>query len=607
MTLQRRLALLVISLLIPALLACGFAAYVTYTGERARAEQNLLHTSRALAIVVDRELDSIEHTLRALATSPSLTTADLAAFRRQAIEAVPQEGLWVLLTAPSGRQVLNTLRPPGAPLPMHALPENVRSIVETRRAIVTDLFIGAVSGSRVLAVEVPVVREGTVVYVLSMGVLPGALNRILSDQKLPVTWVASIFDRNGITVARTRELDRFIGKPAAPRLAEAMRNADEGLIEVVSLEGTPVVASYSRSPVHGWRFAIGVPRVEVEASIRRSMWAVLGVGLALVAMGLGLSVVFARSISRPIAALAISTEALGRGDPVVASRSGLREVDDVGLALHRASGMLIERSAERDRAEAALERSKEALEALVADRTSELTRANEELARSNAELEQFAYAASHDLQEPLRMVTSYLGLVERRYADRLDERARTFIGYAVDGAARMRTLITDLLAYSRIGRREEPRTLTDIGACLGDALGNLTVAIAESGATVTHDPLPLLSVNAPQIATLFQNLLGNAVKFRGEESPRIHVSAERQPTAWVFGVRDNGIGIAPEHHDRIFTVFQRLHTRAEYPGTGIGLAICRKVVERHGGRMWVESEPGKGSTFFFTLPVAGAA
>jgi signal transduction histidine kinase len=284
---------------------------------------------------------------------------------------------------------------------------------------------------------------------------------------------------------------------------------------------------------------------------------------------------------------------------------------------------LIGEAIHRFQTEAELAEYRDHLEVLVKQRTSQLEKANaqlkleiserqqaqdnlqltaEDLKRSNHDLEQFAYVASHDLQEPLRAVAGYVRLLEKRFADKLDKKGFEYIAGAAEGAQRMERLIIDLLAYSRVGTRGAALAPTDLNAVLRNALHNLQASIKTSKATVSSDSLPVLTADAAQMTQLFQNLIGNAFKFHGESPPEIHISALQQEDRWVLSVRDNGIGIAPQYFDRIFQIFQRLHTRKHYAGTGIGLAICKKIVERHGGAIWVESQPGQGSTFFFCLP-----
>jgi light-regulated signal transduction histidine kinase (bacteriophytochrome) len=232
----------------------------------------------------------------------------------------------------------------------------------------------------------------------------------------------------------------------------------------------------------------------------------------------------------------------------------------------------------------------------------ELERRMEELARSNRDLEQFAYMTSHDLSEPLRMIGSYTELLARRYRDRLDDDGREFMGFIVDGVRRMKRLIDDLLAYSRAGRAEAAMQPIPLDEALDEALLNLSRAIDDAGATIERQPLPCVASQRVAMIQLFQNLVGNAIKFRSGRKLVIRVGAEERGASWRFTVEDNGIGIAPKDFERIFVVFQRLHSRSDYDGTGIGLAIAKKIVERHGGRIWVESQPGEGTTFVFTLP-----
>jgi PAS domain S-box-containing protein len=305
---------------------------------------------------------------------------------------------------------------------------------------------------------------------------------------------------------------------------------------------------------------------------------------------------------------------------VVASRWVLKRTDD---SQFQAVMEINNDITERKRAEKSLLKAHEELEQRVVERTRDLKTSNEqleleiaerrraesilaqqsaELARSNSELEQFAYIASHDLQEPLRMVGSYVQLLERNYKNLFDAKGEEYIAYAVDGAKRMQMLINDLLAYSRVGTQGNEFALTDCAGVVGLTIKNLQKAIQESGASIMYDPLPTVVADKMQLLQLFQNLLANAIKFRAEQPPKIHITAKHADSFWQFAVKDNGIGIEPRHFERIFLIFQRLHSRRQYPGTGMGLAICKKIVDRHGGTIWPVSEPGVGTTFFFTLP-----
>ena len=276
-------------------------------------------------------------------------------------------------------------------------------------------------------------------------------------------------------------------------------------------------------------------------------------------------------------------------------------------------GLLQVANAPADYSESDLERMQYVADAIAPilavrlekDRVERIRQAAEaDLQRSNQELEQFAYVASHDLQEPLRIVSSYTQMLERRYSDQLDDDARDFIRYAVDGANRMQRLVQDLLTFSRVSSRGREMLPVDSQSALDQALANLQAAIEESHAIVTSDDLPIVEADDTQLVMLFQNLVGNAIKFHGESDPQVHVSAEREDSHWRLAVQDNGIGIDGQYLDRIFLVFQRLHSRDHYPGTGIGLAVCKRIVERHGGEIGVESLPGEGSSFHFTLRAA---
>jgi signal transduction histidine kinase len=294
---------------------------------------------------------------------------------------------------------------------------------------------------------------------------------------------------------------------------------------------------------------------------------------------------------------------LGVSDYVVKHAGYLNQLPAILEHAHRQAQLV----AERRKAEAELQRFNAELEQQVRRRTADLERANEALLHSNEELQRFAYIASHDLQTPLRAIVGFAQILQKDYRGRLDGRADELIGYVVEAGRHMQTLIQDLLAYSRVDFQARPFMPVDLNLVLKSVLDSLQESIREAGAQVAHGDLPTVRGDPLQLTQLLQNLVENGIKYHGSDVPQVEIRGERQGKEWVISVRDNGIGIDARHHEAVFEIFRRLHTQHAYPGTGIGLAICRRVVERHGGRIWVESLPGKGSIFRFSLPDYGDA
>jgi signal transduction histidine kinase len=397
--------------------------------------------------------------------------------------------------------------------------------------------------------------------------------------------------------------------PTGQTEAHWFKNGQIVLVHSIIFQAKPTGSVYIQSDLR-----------EINDRLKRGAGIAAIVLLTSLLAALLVSSIFQRAVAEPITHLARIAGLVSRDKDysVRATPTGGR---DELAALVETFNEMLARIQERD---GALREVHNELEQRIQERTAALAEANEqlrseitqrkkseehlvetvgELKRSNDELEQFAYVASHDLQEPLRMVASYTQLLAKRYKGRLDPDADEFIAYAVDGSNRMQGLIQDLLAYSRAGAIGEALREISSEKALKEALTNLRGTIEESGAVVTHDALPVITTGDTQLAQIFQNLVGNAIKYHGPEVPHVHVSATKNGgKEWIFSVRDNGMGIDPQHFERIFILFQRLHGRTEFKGTGIGLAICKKILERLGGRIWVESQPEKGSTFYFALP-----
>lgn len=416
------------------------------------------------------------------------------------------------------------------------------------------------------------------------------INEITTDRAgMGKTGEVYLVNRDGIMLTESRFIDDAPFKQIVDiKPVPETTVTDKHLCSIYTdYRGVPVIGAALDIPEYRWMLLAEIDKAEAFAPLKR-----LGI-IALIFGAIGastvtsLGIIFAISTSKPINILTNATLKLTEGN--LEYRARIPRNDEFGKLADSFNTMAEELARvinDHQRAE------------------EKLTHYAAELKRSNEELQHFAYIASHDLQEPLRMISSYLQLIERRYKNRLDTDADEFIAFAVDGANRLQTMINALLEYSRIETHGKPFELVDCNFVLKQALANLKIAIGESGAVITSDSLPSVMSDGSQLVQVFQNLIGNAVKFRSDKPSHVHISARRDVNEWLFSVQDNGVGIEPEYKERIFTIFKRLHGR-EYPGIGLGLSICKKIVTRHGGRIWVESEHQSCSTFYFTIPIRG--
>ena len=478
---------------------------------------------------------------------------------------------------------------------------------ETGRFAVGDYQIGRITGRPTLNMAHPLRDNGRFLGIVFAALDLKWLNQMAARADLPDGATLTLVDRTGTILVRYQNPDpgrNWVGLTVTnnPAVMKFLATGSEVAGVSRGLDGMKrLYASTALSRTGGLPDAhvfVGIPVSAAYAAANRMMrqnFIFLGIVslLALAAAWSGGDFF----VLRQVRGLVDAARRLGRGD--LKARSGVEPgpgelgqlaagFDDMAASLERHIGEL-------ERAQAELKSLNEQLEQRVLDRTLELRRSNEDL-------EQFAYVASHDLKEPLRMVKSYLDLLRVRHGAQLDTGAREFIGFSLDGARRMEEFIDDLLAYSRVGRSGKEFELTDCNAAFERAVSNLQKAIGDAKAEVVRDSLPMVRGDITLLTQLFQNLISNALKFRGEARPRIEVTVAREGVEWHFAVHDNGIGIAPQDFERIFVVFQRLHSREKYPGTGVGLSVCKKIVERHGGRIWVESKLGKGTAFHFSLP-----
>ena len=676
----------------------GLLLYYSYQRQRAELERDALSKAQALMLKIDREFERADRTLRALATSPYLAYVDMAAFHDQAEDVLMGDFINnIVLVNAAGRQVVNTAGASGQTLPMATNLKQLERVIKLGQPDISDLFVAPLPNVLTVDVAIPVRSGNEVTHSLVGVVLPKHLQKMLMESELPPDRIAAVFDGSGTVAARTRDLDRFLGKSIVPALWEQVNLKKQGMFETVTLEGTPVLTVFVRSESSRWGVAIGIPIASLTADLRHWLALLAGSTALILAASLCLAWVMGGRIAAAIRALGEPAAALGYGHAVSVPELSIREVNEVAKSITKAS-MVLEQAGEALTASEArmrgiLESAPDAIIAFdqtlkivlfnpaasrmfgwsveqaigmpvnelmperfrppeIADHQGgpESTQGLPEIAatsfglrrsgaefpvevsysggdasgaawhtlvvrditsrmrdyavleRSNLDLQQFAYVASHDLKTPLRSIGGFVQILERNYGPKLDEKALGLIHRTAAAVKRLEQLIEDLLSYARLNSEARPLGPVDVADVAEEVIHLLDAAIVESHAQVSAGALPEINGDRTQLVQLLLNLIGNGIKYRSDRTPLVHVSAKRGDRGWVFSVADNGIGIDGKHHEKIFEVFKRLHTQVEYSGTGIGLSVCRRVVERHGGKIWITSAAGEGSTFSFTIP-----
>ncbi len=702
-SIRTSLAWLVTACLLPATLLVAGILYYNYQQQRAELSRASISSARALMSSIDREFASTQLSLRTLSTSPALGNQDYAAFHDQAKEVLDRHfANNIVLIDANGQQRVNTALPYGQALPRAGNTAQIERILRSGKPEVSNLFIGPVLKKPLINVAVPVYAGDIITHTLGGVILPSYIQKILTDHHLSPDHIGAVFDASGVVVARTRDIDRFLGKTVTPQLLKRLNEVDEDVFDAVSLEGIPIATVFTRSASSRWGVAIGIPVQKLTADLRHALWLLGGLAALLMTSSLGLAWFLGGRISRAIDQLVQPALDLARGGAVVVPELNIREADELGRALMLTSAVLAStnsalRSSEtrmRGIVESAMDaivtvddsqtivqfnqaaaamfecpagqaiglpitrfiperfharhtayiqqrsgqdgntsntgdfavagtavglrqggeefplevsysnvvESGAIFHTLIVRDVTARVRAFSALERSNLDLQQFAFVASHDLKTPLRSISGFVQVLQRNHADRLDEKAHELIRRTLSAAQRLEQLTDDLLSYARLNAQLKPFALVDCREIADDVIQLLDAAVQHAGAEVTVGDLPWVTGDRTQLVQLLLNLIGNGIKYCRDRTPKVHLCAEKGAREWVFSVSDNGIGIDSRHHEKIFEVFQRLQSQKDYPGTGIGLAVCRRVIDRHGGRIWIKSALGVGSTFYFTIP-----
>jgi signal transduction histidine kinase len=580
---------IVFTLVVPGTIGFVIVASSFYQHERDNIAQNTIATVRALVSAVDRDLTSTTMAAQILATSPHLQTGDFVSFHREATAVVPL----VLannfaLADVSGQQLVNTLLPYGAPLPRYANSKTQAKVFETGNPVITDIIMGQVLRKPAIAINVPVLRDGQVIYTLSAGVFLPRLAELLIRQHLPPNWIAAIFDTSGAIVARTHDSERLVGEKGSPELLAAMMQSRSGTLETRSLEGIPVFSVFSRSELSGWTVAIGIPNAELSRDLNKLLLFGGAGALGLLLAGLALAAYQARQIADAVQALIPPAVALGRGELPDTPRLDVREADDVVRALRRAHRVLRSQIVERDRAE----RQKEE---------------HAQMVRST--LDDFIANMSHELRTPLTSIAGSLALLVGGVSGRLPDSAARLISIAHGNALRLVRVINDIIDIGKIesGKMTFDFKRIDLLATARQVI-DANCAFAEKHGTVLRldgeSTNCLVRADADRLNQIFTNLLTNAIKF-SPEGAEVIVTIQGGERMGCLMVRDHGSGIPEEFKPRIFEKFAQAETgnARQKGGTGLGLSIVASIAEQHGGTVGFRDAPGGGTIFCVEVPL----
>lgn len=596
-TIEWELRWIVLMTTIPMFVASALLLYQVHLEGRAMIERDAGATARALIMAVDRDLAGAQAAATVLATSPALQADDIRTFRAQATAILPSiPGSNIVLTDSSGQQVLNSLRPEAEALPRHGNPDLVQRVVSTGKPIISDLYIGGVRRAPVISIDAPVFRDGKVTYDLSVGFFPDRLAEILQSERLPSGWVAAIFDRRGIIVARTHAADQFVGKSGAPALITQIAQVPEGIVATTTLEGIKVSSVFSRSPYSGWAVAIGLPTNEVNARQWRSLGWAAAMTLALVICGLVAAHITGARLTRAIHALGSMALAFGRGQSVALRPFGLKEVDAVAKSLAEGASLLQKRTDERDREleqrlKAQFER--QAAEDAARDRSTH-----------------FAYL-SHELRSPLLAIHGYAEMIARGASKAgHEQRLIDYSDRIQRGVDHVREIIDEILDYARyeanaLEIHPEP---VDAAEAIREAVelmeGSARVARVALTYRVPAD-LPELDADASRLRQILLNLLSNAMKFTRAGGTVTVNATMLDATRLAINVEDNGIGISADDLERVMQPFKQSQTTSEqrFKGTGLGLPLTKGLVELHGGSLTLKSTRGVGTVATVVLPI----